>query len=419
MAKRLELYCPVSPRQKAFKAGDGIAENTFLLQATIMEATKAKSPRPLFLCFIDVKKAFDSVSHQSMLIACRKAGIPEPFINYLDCLYERGVTQLQANGRLSQPIRCRQGVKQGDPLSPTLFNFIIDWCLNVADPAIGFSWAKGFLSYLAFADDLVLLAQTLMSGHKFCAAIALRGGALPCAERLARGRESRRKTCEQCPNKIEYLHHILQVCPRTHGPRVRRHDNLVKKLEKDGWRVLVEPRIPTADSFVKPDLVFWNTEKAVVLDAAVCGDEPDSGRKSYYAKIKKYSDDHPKVGPWVKALTNFEPTFSALVINWRGCVDSRMEVDLRSMGLRKSDIQLLSVSTVEWGTIAHRLFMCCTSRGRCRGRRTQTHQAVAQTLPSSYCTWKPASKLLTCGLPWPPLYPLLWNPPTTPLYPKN
>ena len=36
----------------------------------------------------------------------------------------------------------------------------------------------------------------------------------------------------------------------------------MKKLEKDGWRVLVEPRIPTADSFVKPDLVFWNTEKA-------------------------------------------------------------------------------------------------------------------------------------------------------------
>ena len=29
---------------------------------------------------------------------------------------------------------------------------------------------------------------------------------------------------------------------------------------------MVKPRIPTADSFVKPDLVFWNTEKAVVLD---------------------------------------------------------------------------------------------------------------------------------------------------------
>ena len=35
MAKRLELYCPVLTRQNAFKMGDGIAENLFLLQATL------------------------------------------------------------------------------------------------------------------------------------------------------------------------------------------------------------------------------------------------------------------------------------------------------------------------------------------------------------------------------------------------
>ena len=64
-------------------------------------ASKAKRPRLLFLCFINVKKAFDSVSHQSMLITCRKAGLPEPFINYLDNLYKAGETQLQANGCLS------------------------------------------------------------------------------------------------------------------------------------------------------------------------------------------------------------------------------------------------------------------------------------------------------------------------------
>ena len=71
-----------------------------------------------------MKKEFDSVSHQSMLNACQKAGLPEPFINYLDNLYKAGETQLQANGHLSNRIRCNQGVKQGDPLSPTLFNYV-------------------------------------------------------------------------------------------------------------------------------------------------------------------------------------------------------------------------------------------------------------------------------------------------------
>ena len=78
-------------------------------------------------------------------------------------------------------------------------------------------------------------------------------------------------------DRAEYLHLILQVCPRIHGPRVKRHDHLVKKLnlylEQVGWNILVEPKILTADSFIKPDLVIWNNEKAVVLDVAVCGDD--------------------------------------------------------------------------------------------------------------------------------------------------
>ena len=212
--------------------------------------------------------------------------------------------------------------------------------------------------------------NALMSGHKYCAAIALRAGALPCAERMARGRPNRRKTCEQCPNKTEYLYHILQVCPRTHGPRVKRHDYLVKKLnlylEKAGWNILVEPRIPTADSFVKPDLIIWNEETAVVLDVAVCGDDQDAGRIAYRNKITKYSVDHPEVSPWVKALTTKEPTYSALIINWRGCIHSKSEIDLRAMGLSKAAMKLLSLSTVEWGTVAHRIFMCSTSRARGR-----------------------------------------------------
>ena len=106
-------------------------------------------------------------------------------------------------------------------------------------------------------------------------------------------------------------------------------------LEQAGWNILVEPRIPTADSFGKPDLIIWNNEKAVVLNVAVCVDDQDAGRIAYSNKITKYSADHPEVSPWVKALMNKEPTYSALVINCRGCFYSKSESDLRSMGLKK------------------------------------------------------------------------------------
>ena len=67
-------------------------------------------------------------------------------------------------------------------------------------------------------------------------------------------------------------------------------------LEQAGWNILVEPKIPTADSFVKPDLVMIN-EKAVVLDVAVCRDDQDARRIAYSNKITKYSADHPEVSP--------------------------------------------------------------------------------------------------------------------------
>ena len=82
VAKRIEALCPCSERQKAFRRGDGIAENVFLVDQLIRDHTLRKTPKQLFLCFLDVAKAFDSVSHESLLAACSRAGIPSPLLAY-------------------------------------------------------------------------------------------------------------------------------------------------------------------------------------------------------------------------------------------------------------------------------------------------------------------------------------------------
>ena len=160
IAKRLEALCPVSLRQKAFRSGDGISENLFLLQSTILETTRPKRAKLLFICYVDVRKAFDSVSHQSLLAACRRAGIPETFVAYLGSFYSRRETTLQFGGEQSSRISCKQGVKQGDPLSPVLFNLVVDWCSEDLDPSIGFRWPEAICNYLAFADNLVLFVES-------------------------------------------------------------------------------------------------------------------------------------------------------------------------------------------------------------------------------------------------------------------
>ena len=123
-------------------------------------------------------------------------------------------------------------------------------------------------------------------------------GTLPCGHRAVRGRPGKSGTCDCCgPGIQEYLGHIIQVCPRTWGPLIKRHNLIVEKIKRklvaNRWMVWVKPQIKTPSSeqykFIKPDLVLWNGQLAWVLDLAIEGDQfdPDTGHDF---KCRKYSN---------------------------------------------------------------------------------------------------------------------------------
>ncbi len=155
---RLESTLPWHRRQKGFMQGDGIAQNVWMLETIINEA-KAKL-KPLCLTFVDVKKAFDSVSHDTILVAARRMGVPDPFINYLREFYKDSRTVFEVSGERSEMVRTTRGVKQGDPLSAYLFNAVVDMALGSLDTGIGVEVGEIKLNTLAYADDVVLLART-------------------------------------------------------------------------------------------------------------------------------------------------------------------------------------------------------------------------------------------------------------------
>ena len=79
---------------------------------------------------------------------------------------------------------------------------------------------------------------------------------------------SNKKNTGHCPeffNEIASLAHMLQVCPRTHGPHIKRH-NARARLSKDraskkGWKVLLEPLIVTGEGMRKQDLIMLKEEE--------------------------------------------------------------------------------------------------------------------------------------------------------------
>lgn len=82
-------------------------------------------------------------------------------------LYARSTTALKVKGKRGTPIRCSGGVRQGDPLSALIFNYVIDDVINDLDPRIGFTTDDNqVINCMAYADDLILVATTRIGGER-------------------------------------------------------------------------------------------------------------------------------------------------------------------------------------------------------------------------------------------------------------
>ena len=158
LASRFETSLPWNTHQKAFVKGDRVADAIWLLQTIIR--LHQRTLQPLNIAFLDIRKAFDSVSHESLLLAAGRMGVPPHMLGYLGELYGDAWTSLCIGPDCSEPIKVSRGVRQGKPLSVHLFNATMDWALDCLDPELGVMVGETRVNAGAFADDIALIART-------------------------------------------------------------------------------------------------------------------------------------------------------------------------------------------------------------------------------------------------------------------
>ena len=162
LSKWLEANNILVEEQNGFRHNRSCLDHLYTLHNTINYQKNQK--KSAFVCFVDAKKAFDSVNRVCLWYKLKQIGLHGTMLNAIKSLYDNVECAVRLNGSLSKWFKVPNGVKQGCVLSPSLFAiFLNDLAEDIINLHCGIKVGDTEVSILMFADDIALLAD---SEHK-------------------------------------------------------------------------------------------------------------------------------------------------------------------------------------------------------------------------------------------------------------
>ena len=161
LTKHLEAHDLRCHEQTAFRKGFSTLHPLFTLQHFIDMATPQK---PLYVCKLDLSKAYDRVPRELLWEALRRVGIQGQCLQAIKSLYEDALLRVAAGQTFGDEYKPQAGITQGSPLSPLLWCLFADGLIRYVQarcPNIGpMTRDKLRVCILMFADDIKLLATS-------------------------------------------------------------------------------------------------------------------------------------------------------------------------------------------------------------------------------------------------------------------
>jgi hypothetical protein len=169
LANRLKMHLPdyIHPTQQAFIEGRRISNNIIIAQEITHSFSLSSWNSHDFMIKIDLAKAFDRVEWHFIAAALERKGLHPHFINLVHACISTPSFSVIINGQSYARFSSSRGIRQGCPLSPSLFVLAVNELSLALQEALQANHLTGIsfgpqcppIHSLMFADDLIVCGK--------------------------------------------------------------------------------------------------------------------------------------------------------------------------------------------------------------------------------------------------------------------
>ena len=138
----------------------------------------------MYVAFIDFRKAFDFISHCKLWPIFNKTDIKGKMLQTIQSMYRIVKARIRNGNNVTEAFICQKGLKQGEITSPLLFSLFINELARdiIKNGRHGIQLLLDMLELfiLLFADDIVLLSDTIVGLQNQLDVLARNCAIFPC-----------------------------------------------------------------------------------------------------------------------------------------------------------------------------------------------------------------------------------------------
>ena len=136
----------------------GTGKAIFALRRLVERSVEKQ--RDIYTCSIDYSKAFDTVTHESLVELLQSLDVDKSETRLLTNLYWKQTVAVRCGDDISERLDIEHGVRQGCVASPHLFALYTVMIMRELDDMDGFRIGDTVVNNIRYADDAVIIAES-------------------------------------------------------------------------------------------------------------------------------------------------------------------------------------------------------------------------------------------------------------------